>query len=250
MIINRSLSPTEKKAVHSRQRAALWPIIFITIGLLAATHAIGHPGEEDEHGGHVNRSTNSYHCHSQACFTQHRQVQQALDEAQQQQRAYSKLYVRDDWPHWSDLDHDCQDTRAEILIATSKIPVRHKRGKRCYKVMSGEWHDPYTNRIFYHAWEVSIDHRIALAEAHRYGGANWSAADKEAFANDPINLIAVQAEANQAKGSHPAYQWMPKNLDYWCEYILVREQVVAKYALALPDKEQAFNQNIKQQYCH
>ncbi len=212
--------------------------------------AVAHAGKQDNQGGHFNRKTNTYHCHTKACFQQHGQSEQALEEAHQESRAFSKLYLREDWPHWSDLDNDCQDTRAEILIASSKTPVRHSGGNTCFKVLNGEWHDPYTDKVFYNAWQLDIDHRIALAEAHRYGGANWTTAKKEAFANDPLNLIAVQADANRSKGSHPAYEWMPKDLKYWCEYIQVREQVVLKYALTFPEKEQTFNQKIKQQYCH
>lgn len=221
--------------------------------LLSITHpgmAVAHPGGQDQQGGHFNRKTNTYHCHSQSCIQQQQLSQQALDIAQQEKRAYSTLYSREDWPHWSDLDNDCQDTRAEILIASSKVKVSHSAGNRCYKVRHGEWHDVYTNKTFYNAWELDIDHRIALAEAHRYGGAGWSKAQKEAFANDPLNLVAVQGEANKAKSSHPAHEWMPKDLGYWCEYIKARERVVEKYALTFPTKEQEFNQQIKQQHCH
>ncbi len=53
-----------------------------------------------------------------------------------------------DWPHWEDLDGDCQNTRAEILIRDSRIPVQFKDHREC-SVVAGEWFGPYTGRPFY-----------------------------------------------------------------------------------------------------
>ena len=40
-----------------------------------------------------------------------------------------KPYNRKDWPHWIDEDGDCQNTRQENLIATSKVAVQFKNAK-------------------------------------------------------------------------------------------------------------------------
>jgi len=66
--------------------------------------------------------------------------------------AYAAGYVRKDWPHWEDLDADCQNTRAEILIRDSRVLVQFKGEVEC-RVVAGEWFDPYTGQVFTSASE-------------------------------------------------------------------------------------------------
>ena len=47
-------------------------------------------------------------------------------------------YNRSNWKHWIDVDKDCQNTRDEVLIRDSIIPVKFKTRKKC-KVKSGLW---------------------------------------------------------------------------------------------------------------
>jgi hypothetical protein len=142
-------------------------------------------------------------------------------------------YNRKDWPHWEDLDGDCQNTRAEILIRDSRIPVQFKDRREC-SVVAGEWFGPYTGQTFYRASDVDIDHVVPLAHAHRAGGAGWSRAQKLHFANDPDNLLAVDDQTNQDKGAKPPSQWMPPRRDYWCEYLEKWQRIEVRYAL-VPD---------------
>jgi len=145
-------------------------------------------------------------------------------------------YNRKDWPHWEDLDRDCQNTRAEILIRDSRIPVQFKNRRECL-VVAGEWFGPYTGRTFYRASDVDIDHVVPLAHAHRAGGAGWPRWKKRQFANDPDNLLAVDDATNQEKGAQPPSQWMPPRSEFWCEYLARWVLIEERYGLrndALP----------------
>jgi hypothetical protein len=127
-------------------------------------------------------------------------------------------YNRKDWKHWSDFDGDCQDTRAEVLISQSSTPVKFDTSRGC-RVTSGTFYDPYSGRTFTNDDDVDIDHIIALGYSSARGGSHWSAEKKEQFANDPLNLIAVDRSLNRAKGAAGITEWLPPNHSYRCEYI-------------------------------
>jgi len=147
---------------------------------------------------------------------------------------FASGYNRKDWRHWEDLDGDCQNTRAEILIRDSRIPVQFKDRREC-SVVAGEWYGPYTGRTFFRASDVDIDHVVPLGHAHRAGGADWSKAQKLRFANDPDNLLAVDDQTNQDKGAKPPSQWMPPRKEFWCEYLSRWAVIESRYGLT-PDR--------------
>jgi len=169
--------------------------------LLLPGPALAHGGGLDERGGHTRSEAGQYHCHQPPCGP----------------RSRDTGYERDAWPHWRDPDGDCRDTRAEVLIRTSQIPVTYKRTERCV-VSSGLWIDPYTGKTFRDAGRLDIDHLVPLRHAHAHGAAQWTRQQRRAFANDRDNLIAVSAGANRSKGADGPAKWLPDNRDYWCEY--------------------------------
>lgn len=185
--------------------------------LLIPSSVLAHPGGLDSNGGHTNRATGEYHCHKAPCTTTHRQVEVATQEAIQEQRPVSFLYRREDWRHWIDADGDCMNTRHETLLQQASGEVKLSPDG-CY-VSAGVWNDPYSGKILTRASDLDIDHIIPLKWAHEHGGANWAAEKKEAFANDPINLLAVDDGLNQAKGALGPDQWMPPNQAYRCQYL-------------------------------
>ena len=210
---------------------------------LTSTQVLAHPGGQDKNGGHFNRSTGEYHCHAERCSKARAQVEAATKEADRDGRAYSKVYNRKDWPHWSDHDGDCMNTRHEILAASSVAKPRLSPDG-CY-VSSGRWNDPYSGKVYTRASDLDIDHVVPLAYAHARGGASWSRAEKEQFANDPENLLAVDDGLNQGKGAKGPTEWMPPNNQYRCQYIAHFRRVIDKYSLEMWAKEKrVFNKQL------
>jgi hypothetical protein len=91
------------------------------------------------------------------------QVDKASNVASVQGGEFSTLYDRSDWPHWSDADRDCQNTRHEILIQTSTKPGEFKGTDNACNVLAGEWYDSYSRVTF------TISKALGLAEMWFYG---------------------------------------------------------------------------------
>ena len=142
-------------------------------------------------------------------------------------------YNRRDWRHWVDEDRDCQNTRAEVLIAESVAPVSfapEDDGDKC-RVAAGRWVGPWTGEAFTDSSDVDIDHHVPLGHAHLSGGWQWSRERKRAYANDlddPNSLQATSAKVNRSKGKKPPDEWRPDETAGWCRYaadwITVKEQ--------------------------
>ena len=78
---------------------------------------------------------------------------------------------------------------------------------------------------------MQIDHVVALADAWTTGAAAWPPATREALANDPANLLAVDGAANQAKGAGDAATWLPPHKAFRCRYVITQVRVKAAYGL-------------------
>ena len=108
-------------------------------------------------------------------------------------------------------------------------------------VTGGVLDDPYTGQtvtfVKADAAEVPIDHVVPLAAAWVQGAAAWPLAQRQAFANDPANLLATTRAENSAKGDSTADVWVPADPAYGCSYATVVVTVKSRYALAVTAAE-------------
>ena len=150
---------------------------------------------------------------------------------------FSVAYNRADWGYPADLDGDCQDTRAEVLIRDSLASATFNQAG-C-TVIDGDWLDPYTGLSHFHANELEIDHLVPLADAHRSGGAAWSAAKKAAYANDVTGdeLEPTASAVNQAKGDSAPDVWLPPDPGAHCAYVITWIGIKARWGLTVTQAE-------------
>jgi hypothetical protein len=154
---------------------------------------------------------------------------------QRQQQTHVLDYDRGEWPHWLDLDKDCENTRAEILIASSLIQVKGK----CI-VKSGSWYGRYVAEGFTQANKLDIDHIVPLKHAYDHGAEKWDRNKRARFANDHFNLIAVDRSANRRKGAKAPHEWMPPNEEFGCIYVQRWMSIKALYNLKIGRDERKF----------
>ncbi len=149
-------------------------------------------------------------------------------------------YSRTQWPHWLDVDGDCQDTRQEVLIRQSLVTAIFESEAKC-RVLRGLWADPYTGYIFVKPGDLDIDHVIPLAYAHAAGGYLWEQAEKAMFANDQMNLFAVSRAANRRKGARGPSDFLPVTT-FQNEYISLWKELSLLYHLNLESEDEIFLQ--------
>ncbi len=150
-------------------------------------------------------------------------------------RAPKTGYSREQFgPAWSDVDHNGCDTRNDIL-RRDLTGIRVRASTHGCVVIAGTLADPYTGqRIAFmkaEAAKVQIDHVVALSDAWQTGAQQLPPSTRLAFANDPLNLLAVDGPANEAKGDGDAATWLPPRKSFRCAYVSRQVAVKARYHL-------------------
>lgn len=129
---------------------------------------------------------------------------------------------------WDDADGDCQNSRAEALVATSTTTVRFETDNAC-RVIAGRWISPFTGEIIQNSSEIDIDHVVPLKWAWEHGAKSWSKAKRERFSNDMVNLWPVESSLNRSKGAQPPSKWLPPSGQ--CGYVSRFIRIVRQYGL-------------------
>lgn len=145
-------------------------------------------------------------------------------------------YDRDLFPHWSDQGDSC-NTR-EVVLKRDGTDVQ--TGSDCYPT-SGSWYSVYDGETTSLPSDIDIDHMVPLKNAWISGAANWSTAQREAFANDLTHpqLIAVSDNSNQEKSDQDPSEWKPQRTEEWCIYSRYWIEVKYVYELTITDAEKA-----------
>ncbi|WP_223775065.1 HNH endonuclease family protein [Streptomyces sp. 135] len=137
---------------------------------------------------------------------------------------------------WADTDSNGCPTRDDILKRDLTDVTYQRSGQdgEC-RVVSGRLApDPYTGRdVTFRRGRsrVDIDHLVALSDAWQKGAARWAPGKRIAFANDPLNLVAVDAGPNRSKGDGDTATWLPPNKGYRCTYVAGQVAVKKKYGV-------------------
>jgi hypothetical protein len=142
---------------------------------------------------------------------------------------YQREQFGNGWAKWLTCD-----TRQKIL--NRDLSETELDADNC-TVLSGRLNDPYTGKLIDFqrgtatSGLVQIDHVVALANAWATGAADWDKSQRIAFANDDMELLAVDGPANGQKGSADAANWLPPNRAFHCQYVARQIAIKIKYLL-------------------
>ncbi|MFE3384753.1 HNH endonuclease family protein [Streptomyces anulatus] len=148
-------------------------------------------------------------------------------------------YTRSKFKHWNAGDNagDGCNTRAEVLIAEAVVAPTIEAG--C-KLTGGTWASYYDGQEVTSAGSLDIDHVVPLAEAWDSGASGWTAARREAYANDQgadVSLVAVTARSNRQKSDQDPADWMPPSPEAQCRYVGEWVATKLRWQLTADDRE-------------
>ncbi|GHI06756.1 hypothetical protein AQI88_30150 [Streptomyces cellostaticus] len=149
-------------------------------------------------------------------------------------------YQRTSFKHWNAGKNptDGCNTRAEVLIHEAVDPPQILPG--C-KLTGGRWWSYYDSKWVTSASALDVDHMVPLAEAWDSGASQWTAARREAYANDlnaESSLVAVSAASNRSKADQDPAQWLPPTISVTCRYLSEWTATKLRWGLTVDAVEQ------------
>ena len=100
----------------------------------------------------------------------------------------------------------------------------------------GAIYGPYSGRCFESDRDTTIEHIVAIHEAHTSGMCTADIETKRTFAGDLLNLTLASPEVNGAKSNLDAFDWLPDKNQCWFAQRVV--DVKLKYGMTV-DKDEA-----------
>jgi len=140
---------------------------------------------------------------------------------------------------WLDVDRNGCDTRNDILARDLTAIVK---SGQC-RVLTGNLVSPFTGTAISFlrgtatSAQVQIDHVVSLSNSWQTGAQQLTEAQRVSFANDPINLLAVDGSSNASKGAGDTATWLPPNKSFRCAYVARQVSVKATYGLWVTQAE-------------
>jgi len=185
---------------------------------------------------------------STATKSQYESALTALNKLPVKGRAPKTGYSREEFPHWKDPDKNGCDSRNDIL-KRDLTKVIFKEGTNNCKVLAGTLQDPYSNKLIdfdisKSSSTIDIDHVVALSNAWQTGAFQLTLEQRTNFANDPLNLLAVDFKLNRQKGDGDAATWLPPYKSYRCTYVARQVAVKTKYKLWVTAPEKTAISNL------
>ncbi len=141
---------------------------------------------------------------------------------------YNRAYFGSGWTTVSGCD-----TRNLILYRDLSMV---KIDDKC-NVITGTLDDPYSGKLIRFvrgsntSGDIQIDHVVSLSNAWQTGAQLMSLQQRIMFANDPLELLAVDGDTNQDKSDSDASAWLPPNKNFHCQYISRQIAIKQKYKL-------------------
>jgi hypothetical protein len=135
-------------------------------------------------------------------------------------------------------------TIRDKILARDMTDVRYRSPADC-TVISGTLTEPYTGKTIHFirgprtSAAVQIDHVVAVGDAWQTGAQQLSKSQRQQLYNDPLELLAVDGQANDDKSDSDAAGWLPPNKAFDCRYVARQIAVKQKYHLWVTFAESA-----------